>query len=201
VVGLSLLFTAVFMAISIVFDRQIGFFKAVLVAPLSRAAIAYGKITSGALQAFIQGLILLPFAPIAGIPLTPGSVVLSLGAMLLAAMTFSAIGVAFAVRFKSTTVFPIVSNTVLLPMFFLGGAMYPLATAPRWMQVAAHFDPVAYAVDLVRGALQGVFFFPPALSVAVLAAVIALLAASAVRVFNRGEDDSVLGASGIRWRR
>src|SRR5471030_1505317 len=69
VVGLSLLFTAVFMAISIVFDRQIGFFKAVLVALLPRAAIAFGKIASGAVQAFIQGLIVLPFAPLVGIHL------------------------------------------------------------------------------------------------------------------------------------
>jgi ABC-2 type transport system permease protein len=201
VMGLSLLFTAVFMAISIVFDRQIGFFKAVLVSPLPRSAIAFGKITSGALQAFSQGLILLPFAPLVGISLTPGSIILALGAMLLAAMTFSAIGVAFAVRFTSTTVFPIISNTVILPMYFLGGAMYPLASAPRAIQIAAHFDPVAYAVDLVRGSLRGVFFFPPLLSIAVLIAVTAILAASAVRVFQRGEDDSILGANGLRGRR
>ena len=69
------------------------------------------------------------------------------------------------------------------------------------MRIAAHFDPVAYAVDLMRGALLGEFFFPPALSLGVVIAVIAVLAASSVRVFNRGEDDSVLGAVSLRWRR
>jgi len=201
VISLSLLFTAVFMAISIVFDRQIGFFKAVLVAPIPRAAIAFGKITSGAIQAFVQGVILLPFAPLVGVSLDLGAVLSIIGAMALAAMTFSAIGVAVASRFSSTTVFPIVSNTIILPMYFASGALYPLTSAPRLLQLAAHFDPVAYAVDLMRGALLGRFLFPPALSLAVLIAVITILTASAVRVFNRGEDDSVLGAVSLRWRR
>jgi len=94
-----------------------------------------------------------------------------------------------------------VSNAVLLPMFFLSGALYPLAVAPPWMQAAAHFDPVAYAVDLMRGSLLGKFFFPVPLSLAVLAVVITLLAWAAVRVFNRGEDDSSLGATRFNWRR
>jgi ABC-2 type transport system permease protein len=201
VMGLSLLFTAVFMAISIVFDRQIGFFKAVLVSPIPRAAIAFGKITSGALQALAQGLILLPFAPLAGVHLTVLTTLAMLGAMALAAMTFSSIGVAVASRFTSTTVFPIISNTIILPLYFLSGALSPLQFVPRGMQVAACFDPVAYAVDLMRGALLGHFFFPPVLSLAVLFTVIAVLAFSCVRVFNRGEDDSVLGAVNLRWRR
>jgi ABC-2 type transport system permease protein len=201
VLGLSMLFTATFAAISIVFDRQIGFFKAVLVAPVSRTAIALGKIASGAMQAAVQGLIVLPFAPLAGVPLGVGETCVLMGAMLLACVTFSAIGVAFASRFTSVTVFPIISNAVLLPMFFLSGALYPLTSAPHWMQVAAHLDPVAYAVDLMRGALLGDFFFPPWLSLSVLAIVIALLAWAAIRVFQRGEDDSSLGASKFSWKR
>jgi len=201
VLGLSMLFTATFSAITIVFDRQMGFFKAVLVAPVPRTAIALGKIVAGALQAAVQGVIVLPFAPLAGVPVGVGETFVLLAAMLLACATFSAIGVAFASRFTSVTVFPIVSNAVLLPMFFLSGALYPLTMAPRWMQVAAHFDPVAYAVDLMRGALLGKFFFPVALSLAAQAAVIALLAWAAVRVFKRGEDDSSLGEAKFSWRR
>jgi ABC-2 type transport system permease protein len=201
VVTLSLLFTATFMAISIVFDRQMGFFKAVLVAPLSRTSIAVGKITSGAIQALVQGLILLPFAPLAGVSLSPLGVLAAAGAMALAAMTFSAFGVAIASRFASTTVFPIVNNAFLLPMYFLAGTMYPLATAPRWIRIAAHFDPVAYAVDLIRAAILGRHYFPPLLSIAVMVAVVSLVAAEAVRVFNRGEDDSILGERRSPWRR
>ncbi|HVU16151.1 MAG TPA: ABC transporter permease [Candidatus Didemnitutus sp.] len=201
VIGLSMLFTATFAAISIVFDRQIGFFKAVLVAPVPRPAIALGKIAAGSLQAAAQGAIVLPFAPLAGVPVGLLEVLRLIGAMLLASTTFAAIGLAFASRFKSVTVFPVVSNAVLLPMFFLSGAMYPLTVAPRWMQVAAHFDPVAYGVDLMRGALSGSYFFSPWLSVAVLVAVITGLAAESVRVLNRGEDDSSLGSSARVWGR
>ena len=201
VVALSLLFTATFAAITIVFDRQIGFFKAVLVAPVPRAAIALGKIAAGALQAFLQGLVVLPFAPLAGVPLHFWSLLALLGAMAVAAVTFSALGVAVAARFTSTTVFPIVSNAVLLPMYFLSGAMFPLKLAPAWMQAASHLDPVAYAVDLMRGALLGQFFFPVWLSLTALAGIITLLTWLSVKVFNRGEDDSSLGATNFSWRR
>jgi ABC-2 type transport system permease protein len=199
--GLSLLFSATFAAITIVFDRQIGFFKAVLVAPVPRSAIALGKIIAGALQSLAQGLILLPFAPLAGAPLNLVQCIEFVGAMALASLTFSAIGVGFACRFNSTTVFPIVSNAVLLPMFFMSGGLYPLSAAPGWMKVAAHFDPVAYAVDLMRGSVLGIFYFPVPLSLGALALTISLLAWAAVRVFNRGEDDSSLGATNFNWRR
>jgi len=199
--GLSLLFSATFAAIAIVFDRQIGFFKAVLVAPIPRPAIAVGKIAAGALQSLVQGMVLLPFAPLAGASLSAIQAVEMIGAMALAAVTFSTIGVAIACRFSSTTVFPVVSNAVLLPMFFLSGGLYPLRAAPRWMQAAAHFDPVAYAVDLMRGSVLGEFYFPVALSLGALALTVAVLAFSAVRVFNRGEDDSGLGSPRFRWGR
>ncbi len=199
--GLTLLFSATFSAITIVFDRQIGFFKAILVAPVPRAAIALGKIASGASQAFVQGMVLLPFAPLAGVRFGFVEGAELIAAMALAAIVFSSLGVAVASRFTSTTVFPIVSNAVLLPMFFLSGALYPLARAPRWLQWAAHLDPVAYAVDLMRGALMHVFYFPPWLSLIVLAATVAVLANSAVRVFTRGEDESSLGATQFTWRR
>jgi ABC-2 type transport system permease protein len=199
--GLSLLFSATFAAITIVFDRQIGFFKAVLVAPVPRSAIALGKIVAGALQSLAQGLILLPFAPLAGCSLDLLQALEFVGAMALASLTFSAIGVGFACRFTSTTVFPIVSNAVLLPMFFISGGLYQLDHAPQWMKIAAYFDPVAYAVDLMRGPVWGSYHFPVPLSLGALALTISLLAWASVRVFNRGEDDSSLGATNFNWRR
>ncbi len=188
VMGLSLLFTSVFAAMLIVFDRQIGFLKAILVAPVARPAIAIGKVLSGAIQALVPGVVLLVFLPLLGIH--PGYLRFLglLGAMAMAAVTFSALGVATAARFKSTTVFPIISNAVLLPMFFLSGALYPLANAPHWLKILAHFDPVAYAVDLMRGALLGTLFFPLWLSIGVLAGFIIVLTWLATRVFASGED-------------
>jgi ABC-2 type transport system permease protein len=188
VLGLSLLFTSVFAAMLIVFDRQVGFLKAVLVAPVPRPAIAIGKIISGALQALVPAVVLLVFMPLLGIH--PG-VLRFLGlvcAMTVAAITFSALGVATAARFKSTTVFPIIGNAVLLPMFFISGALYPLADVPHWLKMLAHFDPVAYAVDLMRGALLGTLFFPLWLSIGVLTAFILVLTWLATRVFASGED-------------
>ena len=188
VVALSLLFTSVFAAILIVFDRQMGFLKAVLVAPVPRPAIAVGKVVAGAIQALVPGSIMLLFMPLIG--LKPGLLELLcfLGAMALAAITFSALGVAVAARFKSMTVFPIISNAMLLPMFFLSGALYPLGIAPHWLQIAAHADPVAYAVDLMRGSLLGNTFFPVWLSFVVLACFIVVMTWLATRIFTTGED-------------
>jgi ABC-2 type transport system permease protein len=109
--------------------------------------------------------------------------------------------VGIACRFTSTTVFPIISNAVLLPLFFMSGALYRLKDAPLWKQYAAHFDPVAYAVDLMRGSVLGTFFFPVPLSIGALALTVSLLTWAAVRVFERGEDDSSLGAARFNWRR
>jgi ABC-2 type transport system permease protein len=137
----------------------------------------------------------------AGAPLNPAETVEMIGAMPMAALTFSTIGVAFACRFTSTTVSSIVSSAVLLPMFFLSGGLHKLGYSPHWMQVAAHFDPVAYAVDLMRGSVLGQFYFPVPLSINTLTLTITVLVWAAVRVFNRGEDDSSLGASRFSWRR
>ena len=188
VLGLSLLFSSVFAAMLIVFDRQIGFLKAVLVAPVSRLAIALGKILSGALQALVPATVLLVLLPLLGMDLSLPAFVELVGAMLLAAITFSALGVATAARFRSTTVFPILSNAVLLPMFFLSGALYPLDRAPTWLRLLAHVDPVAYAVDLMRGAVLGHTVYPPLLSIAVLVGFIVVLTWLATRVFEAGED-------------
>jgi ABC-2 type transport system permease protein len=188
VVALSLLFTSVFAAILIVFDRQMGFLKAVLVAPVPRPAIAIGKVIAGAIQALVPGTIMLLFMPLAGLRPSVPEFFGFVAASALAAIAFSALGVAVAARFKSMTVFPIISNAMLLPMFFLSGALYPLALAPRWLQIAAHADPVAYAVDLMRGALIGSTFFPVWLSLVVLACFIAVMTWLATRIFTTGED-------------
>ena len=188
VVSLSLLFTSVFAAMLIVFDRQTGFLRAVLVAPVPRPSIAIGKVIAGAIQALVPATIIMLFMPLVG--LRPGLLefLSFFGSATLASIAFSALGVAVAARFKSPTVFPIIGNAMLLPMFFLSGALYPLAVAPRWLQIAAHADPVAYAVDLMRGSLLGSSFFPVWLSLLVLGFFIAVMTWLATRIFTTGED-------------
>ncbi|HYW34691.1 MAG TPA: ABC transporter permease [Balneolaceae bacterium] len=188
VVGLTLLFTANFAAISIVFDRETGFLKAVLVAPVSRQSIAIGKVCSGALQAMVQGILLLIFSPVVGIYFGFGQILLFILFMFMSGMVFSAMGVAVATNFSSTEVFPVVLNAVLLPMFFLSGALFPLKTAPGWLQILSHIDPVAYGVDLMRGAILNKFYYPVWLSLVVMIGMGAILIWIAVIVFEKGEE-------------
>lgn len=169
VVGLSLMFTSISAAVGIVHDRQTGLLRALLVSPVKRYEIAAGKIGAGALVAWVQGALLLPFSPTIGIGLTMPRLALLVTAMALASLAFSALGLALALPFQSVIVFPVVSNTLLLPMFFLSGALYPLDLAPDWIRLAAVFDPAAYAVDLMRGVLTMQFVVAPARSVATLA--------------------------------
>lgn len=155
IVGMTVLFTSVFSAISILWDREFGFLKEVLVSPIPRTSVALGKIFGGATTAVIQGMILmlLAFIPsLLGFSLStllkmlwliPVTVLLSLG--------MTSLGVAIAARMKSFEGFPIVMNFILLPMFFLSGAMFPLQGLPGWMDVLTKINPLTYGVDLLRG--------------------------------------------------
>ncbi|MBV8646122.1 ABC transporter permease [Paludibacterium sp.] len=169
ILGLALMFSAVSAAVGIVHEREVGFFRALLVAPVPRRHLAVGKVVAGAVLAFLQTLPLLPFAPVAGLGLTPVSLTQLVGAMFLSALVFSALGLALAMPFRSVLVFPVVSNALLLPMLFLSGALYPLDLAPDWIQLAARFDPAAYGIDLMRGAVSGQFAIAPGRSVLLLA--------------------------------
>jgi len=185
VVGLSLMFTAISAAVGIVHDRQTGLLDALLVSPVGRIEIAAGKVGAGAFIAWVQSLLLLPFAPTIGIGLTALNLALLVMAMAFAALVFSALGLALALPFRSVIVFPVVSNTLLLPMFFLSGGLYPLDLAPEWLRLAASYDPAAYAVDLMRGALTTQYAIAPARSMAVLAACLFAAGWLVVRRFSQ----------------
>lgn len=188
IVALSLMFTATSIAVGIVHDRQTGLLGALLVSPVRRLEIAAGKIGSGALIAWAQSLLVLPFAPTIGIGLTAPRLLLLLAAMAFSALAFSALGLALALPFRSVIVFPVVSNALLLPMFFLSGGLYSLDLAPPWIRFASAYDPAAYGVDLMRGILTTQFAIAPAQSIAVL--VLCLVGAGwlVVRWVGRGDN-------------
>lgn len=150
VVGMTTLFTSVFSAISIVTDREFGFLKEILVAPISRTAIAIGKILSGATIAVIQGLIIIALAPIVGIKLSIGLVLALIPAIFLVAFALTSLGMLLASRIKSTEGFPMVMNFIMMPMFFLSGAMFPLINLPGWMSFIAKINPASYSIDMFR---------------------------------------------------
>jgi ABC-2 type transport system permease protein len=160
IVAMAVLFTAVFSAISIVWDREFGFLREVLVAPLSRAAVVLGKALGGSTVAMFQGAILLILAPILGVSLDPLLVLKLLGLMFLTAFAVTSMGILIAARLQSMEAFQMLMNFLIMPMFFLSGAFFPLRGLPAWMSVITRFDPVAYGVDPMRRLLLGANLAP-----------------------------------------
>jgi len=157
IVAMTVLFTSMFSAISIIWDRQFGFLKEMMVAPIPRSSIALGKVLGGGSTALIQGFILLLFMPLAGIPYNIEKLLMMLVVMFILAMGLTSLGVLFASRMRSMEGFPIVMNFLLLPMFFLSGAFFPLQNLPTWMRILTKINPMTYAVDAMRGvALKGI---------------------------------------------
>ena len=150
VLAMTVLFTAIFSAVSIVWDREFGFLKEVMVAPVSRRAVALGKVAGGSSIAMLQGLLILVLAPLLGIKLTLEQAIYLLLLMLLLASVMSALGILVAARQRSMEGFQVIMNFVMLPMLFLSGAFFPLTGVPVWMEVLANVNPVSYGVDPLR---------------------------------------------------
>src|SRR5256714_12597066 len=146
IIGMAVLFTSIFSAMSIVWDREFGFLKEVLVAPIDRSAIAIGKTLGGSTQAMVQGLILLVLAPFIGVTLTPLAVLELLPLIFVLAFALTSMGVALAGGMKSMQGFQAVINFLMMPIFFLSGALFPLNNLPAWIAVLTHIDPAAYGI-------------------------------------------------------
>jgi ABC-2 type transport system permease protein len=160
VISMTVLFTAIFGAMSIVWDREFGFMKELLVAPIDRTAIAVGKALGGTTQALLQGAVLLLLAPFLGVSLTPTIVLELLGLMFVLAFGLASMGVAIAARTRSMQGFQVVMNFLMLPMLFLSGALFPLVGLPGWLTVVTRLDPASYGIDPIRRVLLGGSGFP-----------------------------------------
>jgi ABC-2 type transport system permease protein len=153
VLALSVLFTAIFSAGSIVWDREFGFLREILVAPVSRASIVIGKCLGGATIAAFQGLVFLALAGFAGVPYNPLLLLTLIGELLLLAFTLTAFGVMMAARITQFQAFMAVTQMVVMPLFFLSGALYPLSGLPGWLTVLTRLDPLTYVVGPMRQAV------------------------------------------------
>jgi ABC-2 type transport system permease protein len=151
--SMTVLFTAMFSAGSVVWDREFGFLREMLVAPVSRAAIVIGKCLGGATVAAAQGVLVLVFAGLVGVPYSPVLILTIIGELLLLAFTLTAFGVMIAARIQQFQAFMAVTQMLMMPMFFLSGALYPLGGLPLWLRVLTRINPVTYAVDPVRRAV------------------------------------------------
>ena len=147
---MTVLFTAIFSAVSIVWDREFGFLREVLVAPISRTSVVLGKAFGGSTIAMLQGTIMLIFAPLIGVKLSVGLVVVLMLEMLLLAFTLTCLGIVIASRMKSMDGFQMIMNFILMPMFFLSGALFPLKNLPNWLSILTKLDPVTYGVAPLR---------------------------------------------------
>jgi ABC-2 type transport system permease protein len=150
IIAMSVLMTAFMGGMSVVWDREFGFLKEVLVAPLSRSGVALGKTLGGATVAMLQGILLLVLAPIVGADLTPLLVLKLIPMMLLLAVTVSAFGILIASRIQSMQAFPMVMQIVVFPLIFLSGVFFPVSNVPVWLEVMAKINPVTYGVDAIR---------------------------------------------------
>ncbi len=206
VLAMSVLFTAMFSAASIVWDREFGFLREMLVAPVSRTAIVLGKCLGGATVATFQGIIILALAGLARVPYDPILFLTVIGELLLLSFTITAFGVMMAARIKQIQAFMALTQMLVMPLFFLSGALYPLNGLPAWLSVLTRFDPLTYIVDPMRHAVfshlniapqaahllsPGVTWagwqVPAGLSLGIVALMAAVMLAIAIGEFQRGE--------------
>lgn len=187
VIAMSILFTAVFSGIELIWDRQFGFLKETLVAPVPRLTIMIGRTLGGATVAVLQGLIVVLICLAAGFrPAGVAGLPIALVFMVLVGVMFTALGTAIASLLSDFQGFQLVMNFLVMPIFFLSGALFPLSDAPRPLQWIATVDPLSYGVDGLRGALNGsATHFGTAIDLAVLAAVTAVLVAIGSYLFSK----------------
>ena len=206
VLAMSVLFTSIFSAASIVWDREFGFLREMLVAPVRRWAIVVGKCLGGATVATFQGIIFLALAGVAHVPYDPLLLLTLVGELLLLSFTLTAFGVMMAARIKQIQAFMALTQLFVLPLFFLSGALYPLNGLPAWLTVLTRIDPLTYIVDPMRSAVfghlsvsplavhalsPGITWFgwvvPLGLSLAIVAAMGATMLAIAIAEFRKTE--------------
>ena len=147
---ISVMFIAMFQAASIVWDREFGFLREMMVAPVRRSSIVIGKCLGGATVASFQGVIVLALAGVVHVPYDPVMIVGVFGLQLLLAFTITAFGVMIAIRIKQMQSFMAVMQMIITPMFFLAGALFPPSGLPGWLTVLNRIDPLTYAVDPMR---------------------------------------------------
>ncbi len=188
IIGMSVLFTAVFTGIEIIWDRQFGFLKETMVAPVTRLKIMFGRTLGGATVATIQGVVVFllsliaGFRPVSWLGLFPAMLV-----MFLTALLFTALGTAIASTLDDMQGFQLIMNFVIMPVFFLSGALFPLDGLPPVIMLVARFDPLSYGIDGLRWALIGLTHFGFGQDLAILTAVTAVLLAVGSYLFSKIE--------------
>jgi ABC-2 type transport system permease protein len=178
IIGMGMLFTSMFAGISVLWDREFGFLKEIMVAPVNRVSIVLGRISGGATTAVLQGFMLLLISIVAGFAIPSAfSLLLAVVFMVLIATTFIGLGLVFASKMKDMQGFNLIMNFIIFPLFFLSGALFPLDNLPAFIKAISFADPLTYGIDGMRASLIGFSTFPMAFDF------FALFAFSLVMVF------------------
>lgn len=185
IIAMSILFTSVFSGIELIWDRQFGFLKETLVAPVSRFSIILGRTLGGATTAVMQGIIILIISLALGFRPTILGVLLSLVFMILIAVFFTALGTGIASKLEDMQAFPIIINFLIMPLFFLSGALFPLESAPSVLKTISYFNPLTYGVDGIRVALTGISHFGMLIDLTVLIILTFIMLGIGSKLFSR----------------
>jgi len=153
IIGMIILFTSIFSGVSVIWDRQFGFLKEILVAPVSRTSIVLGKTMGGATVAVIHGAIMLAISSAMGLIPFDSNFAAAFGFMGLTSVCFVSIGLIIATQMRSMEGFQTIMSFLIMPIFFLSGALFPIENTPGWMQLASYFDPLTYGIDGIRNSL------------------------------------------------
>ncbi|MFH1408754.1 MAG: ABC transporter permease [Nanoarchaeota archaeon] len=156
IIAMSILFTAMFTGIEVIWDRQFGFLKETLVSPVSRYTIMVGRTLGGATVATLQGIVVTVISMLIGFKIMNLAMFpIALLFMFLIALMFTALGTAIASRLEDMQAFPLIMNFLIMPLFFLSGALFPLEGLPKGLAIATRMNPLTYGVDGLRGVLVG----------------------------------------------
>ena len=155
VIGMTVFMTSFMAGVSVVWDREFGFLKEVLVAPISRVSVAVGKALGAATVALLQGLLIMLLAPLIGVSLSLGTVLALLPLMFLLAVAMGSMGILLATRIRSMEAFQAVVQMMMFPMVFLSGVFFPLQGLPAWMSVLVKINPVTYGIAPIRQVVLG----------------------------------------------
>jgi ABC-2 type transport system permease protein len=169
IIGMAMLFSSTFAGISVLWDREFGFLKEIMVAPVDRISIVLGRIAGGSTTAVIQGILVLGISVLMGFKIAGIlSFFLSIIFMLLIAITFIGLGLIFASIMRDIQGFGLIMNIIIFPLFFLSGALFPLENLPPWVRYISYLDPLTYGVDGLRSVLIGVSSFSVAFNSIIL---------------------------------
>ena len=186
IISQGILFTAVFSGIEMIWDRQFGFLKETLVAPVSRFNIMLGRTLGGATIAMVQGFIIFLLSLIVGFrPISFSGILLSVVIMFLMALFFTGLGTAIASTIDDFHGFQMIMNFLVMPLFFLSGALFPLNNLPKFIDIISHLNPLTYGVDGLRATLINTSHFSLGIDVLVLSALCFLILSIGGYLFSK----------------